>query len=167
MTRRLVFFRRRELNWINNILGSLPPSLTPEALFRQHDSIPRNRKIAETFFYAGLIERWGSGTTRMISELMTAGLPPPKFESEAGHFRVTFYRKPKTKEHFKAMALNERQQLVMSYIKDHGSISNAEYQILAKVSKRTSTRELNELQSKGILIVEGKGRNTKYLLKGL
>jgi ATP-dependent DNA helicase RecG len=40
--------------------GGLPPSLTPDLLLREHDSIPRNRKIAEAFFYAGLIERWGS-----------------------------------------------------------------------------------------------------------
>lgn len=40
--------------------GNLPPGLTPEALFHEHDSIPRNRRIADAFFYSGLIERWGS-----------------------------------------------------------------------------------------------------------
>ena len=49
--------------------GSLPPSLTPEKLLIEHDSIPRNRKIAEAFFYCGLIEQWGSGTLRIIEEL--------------------------------------------------------------------------------------------------
>ena len=27
--------------------GGLPPALTPEALLQEHDSLPRNRKIAE------------------------------------------------------------------------------------------------------------------------
>lgn len=55
--------------------GSLPPPLTPEILLGEHDSIPRNRKIAEAFFYMGLIERWGNGTTRMASELQKEGFP--------------------------------------------------------------------------------------------
>jgi predicted HTH transcriptional regulator len=44
------------------------------------------------FFYSGLIERWGSGTLRMVEELKAAGLPPPQFESESGRFRVIFNR---------------------------------------------------------------------------
>ncbi|MBA3239514.1 MAG: hypothetical protein H0T62_14390 [Parachlamydiaceae bacterium] len=40
--------------------GSLPIPLTPELLLGKHDSISRNRKLAESFFYMGLIDRWGS-----------------------------------------------------------------------------------------------------------
>ncbi|MGD0665300.1 MAG: ATP-binding protein, partial [Rhabdochlamydiaceae bacterium] len=70
--------------------GNLPPPLTPEILLGEHDSLPRNRKIAEVFFYMGLIERWGSGTTRMATELLSVGLPKPKFESGSGRFGVIF-----------------------------------------------------------------------------
>lgn len=49
--------------------------------------MPRNRKIAESFFYVGFIERWGSGTLRIIEEMKTAGLPSPRFLSKSGHFR--------------------------------------------------------------------------------
>lgn len=62
-------------------VGSLPAALSLEALFHDHDSMPRNRKIAEAFYYAGFIERWGSGTLRMADELKAANLPPPLFES--------------------------------------------------------------------------------------
>lgn len=37
--------------------GSLPSSLTPDDLFDEHDSVPRNRKIAQVFYAAGFIER--------------------------------------------------------------------------------------------------------------
>lgn len=146
--------------------GGLPPSLTPDLLLREHDSIPRNRKIAEAFFYAGLIERWGSGTTRMAAELDTAGMPLPEFTSEPGRFRLTFHRELFTEDHLKNMGLSERQLLAVAYVKEHETISNTEYQKIAGVSKSTATRELNELKTKNVLVAEGAGgRGTIYRLK--
>lgn len=146
--------------------GSLPPALTPEELFHEHDSMPRNRKIAEAFFYSGLIERWGSGTLRMVEELKAAGLPPPQFESESGRFRVIFNRELLSEEHLQKMGLSERQLKAIAYVKEHGSITNGEYQTIAEVSKRTATRELSDLKDKGILTSEGTGRGSNYRLKG-
>jgi ATP-dependent DNA helicase RecG len=144
----------------------LPPSLTPDLLLREHDSVPRNRKIAEAFFYAGLIERWGSGTTRMAAELETAGMPLPEFTSEPGRFRLTFHRDLFTEEYLKNMGLSERQLLAITYVKEHEAISNTEYQALTGISKRTATRELNELKLKNIFIAEGLGgRGMIYRLK--
>lgn len=147
--------------------GSLPSALTPEALLLEHDSMPRNRKIAESFFYAGFIERWGSGTLRMAEELEIANLPPPEFKSESGLFRLIFYKQFLSKNYLKKIGLSERQFKAATYAKDHGSISNSEYQQIAEVSKRTATRELNDLKEKGIFILEGTtGKGTIYRLKG-
>lgn len=146
--------------------GGLPPSLTPDLLLREHDSIPRNRKIAEAFFYAGLIERWGSGTTRMAAELETVGMPLPEFNSEPGRFRLTFYREFFTDDRLKSMGLSERQLLAVAHVKAHETISNTDYQTITGVSKRTASRELNELKLKAILVTEGvRGRGTIYRLK--
>lgn len=147
--------------------GGLPSALTPEELFHEHDSMPRNRKIAEAFFYAGLIERWGSGTLRMVEALKTAGFPPPQFESESGRFRVIFNRQLFSEESLQKMGLSERQLKAIAYTQEHGSITNSEYQALTNVSKSTATRELNELKEKGILISKGTtGRGFTYCLKG-
>ncbi|KAB2832618.1 MAG: hypothetical protein F9K49_07850, partial [Caedimonadaceae bacterium] len=146
--------------------GSLPPSLTPDLLLREHDSIPRNRKIAEAFFYAGLIERWGSGTTRMAEELKAARMPLPTFTSEPGRFRLIFHKEILTEGRLKDMGLSQRQILAVTYTKEHEAISNTEYQTIAGVSKRTASRELNELKLKDILVAEGVGgRGTIYRLK--
>lgn len=145
--------------------GSLPPPLTPEILLGEHDSIPRNRKIAEAFFYMGLIERWGSGTTRMASELQKEGFPKPQFESMAGRFKVTFFKQVLVEQPFKKYRLSERQLLAIEYVKEHGSISNAEYQTVTGVSNRTALRDLKELKLKGILIsTGGTGRGVAYRL---
>lgn len=146
--------------------GSLPAALTPEALFSEHDSMPRNRKIAEAFFYAGFIERWGSGTLRMAEELQTAKLPAPEFLSEPGRFRVIFYKELLTEERLRKMELSARQVKAVLYVKEHGSISNSEYQKIAEVSERTATRDLNFLKSKNIFLTKGSsGRGTVYKLK--
>lgn len=146
--------------------GSLPAALTPDSLFSEHDSMPRNRKIAESFFYAGFIERWGSGTLRMAEELKSAKLPSPEFLSESGRFRVIFYKELLTEERLSKMELSARQIKAVFYVKEHGSISNSEYQKIAQVSERTSTRDLNFLKSKDIFITDGSaGRGTVYKLK--
>ena len=57
--------------------GGLPFPLRLEELKREHPSIPRNRLIAEMFFYVGWIERWGRGIQKMLDECAVAGLPEP------------------------------------------------------------------------------------------
>ena len=147
--------------------GGLPTALTPEVLFQEHDSVPRNRKIADAFFFSGLIERWGSGTLRMVAELAAANLPPPQFVSESRRFRLIFHRDYFTDEYLKKLELSPRQLTAISYVKKHGSISNTEYQSIAKVSKPTATRDLNLLKEKDIFTTDGTaGRGTVYKLKG-
>ena len=148
--------------------GDLPSSLSLLELFQEHDSIPRNRKLAEAFFYAGLIERWGSGRLRMIESLKLAELPDPKFESNNGRFRLTFYKNLLKKlDGSNDSILSVRQRKMIDYIKQYGRIGNSEYRRIAEVSKRTATRDLKELVDKGILMIEGEtGRGTTYRLKG-
>ncbi|MCB4757159.1 MAG: putative DNA binding domain-containing protein [Elusimicrobia bacterium] len=73
--------------------GELLPPLSPEQLKINHVSRPRNRKIAEMFYYAGSIERWGGGTTMIVAECKKAGLPEPDFEEKQGCLWVTFKKK--------------------------------------------------------------------------
>jgi ATP-dependent DNA helicase RecG len=64
------------------------------------------------------------------------------------------------------MGLSERQVLAVAFTKEHGTISNTQYQTIAGVSKRTASRELNELKGKDILVAKGvEGRGTVYRLK--
>ncbi len=76
--------------------GDLPPELSVQALRKKHPSVPRNKQIAEIFYYAGMIEQWGSGTGMMRDECRAAGMPAPIFEQKHG-LRVTFKKAvPKT-----------------------------------------------------------------------
>ena len=76
--------------------GELPVGFTPDTLFEQHSSRPRNRNIANAFFKAGFIDAWGRGYKKIREGFESAGLPMPKVENFCGGVRVTFQRKSAT-----------------------------------------------------------------------
>ena len=160
-----------QVRWYDNHVtffnpDGLPPPLRLEELKREHPSIPRNRLIAEMFFYVGWIERWGRGIQKMQDECAAADLPEPKFEERTGGLWVTFRKDILTEEHLRSFGRNERQVRAMLYVKVKGRITNAEYQQLCKVSKRTASGGLSELRTKGLLERMGTtGKGTYYRLK--
>ncbi|GIV04157.1 MAG: ATP-dependent DNA helicase [Fimbriimonadales bacterium] len=148
--------------------GGLPEGIQLEQLRApSHPSVLRNPLIARTFYSAGLVEQWGTGTTRILAWCREAGLPEPEFQEEGGGFRVVFLKDPYTPERLRAMGLNERQLKAVLYLKERGTIGNKDYQELTGASKPTVTRDLDELVGKGILVRKGgRGRGTRYTLKG-
>lgn len=147
--------------------GKLPEEITIEMLKQDHGSIPRNRHIANVFFLAGLIEKWGSGTKRMVELCREAGLPEPEFKEEGG-FVVEFYKDIYTEEYLAKLGLNERQIKAVMYVREKGRITNKEYQELNKVSKKTASRDFEELVKKDVLKKVGiTGKGTYYSLKDL
>ena len=147
--------------------GELPSPLRPEDLRGPHRSVLRNPLIAQVFYFAGLIERWGSGTLKIMDLCRQQGLPEPMFENQQGGFLVTFAKDPYTPERLRAMGLNERQIQAVLYVKEKGRISNQEHQKLAAVSKRTASRDLEHLVCKNVFERVGEtGKGTYYVLKG-
>jgi ATP-dependent DNA helicase RecG len=147
--------------------GGLPPPLRLEDLKREHPSNPRNRLIAEMFFYLGWIERWGGGIQKMLNECAAAGLPEPEFEEAQGALWLTFRKDLLTDEHLRSLGLTERQIKAVRWVKERSRITNAEYQQLFQVSKRTASDDLSLLETKGLLERVGKrGKGTYYHLKG-
>ena len=59
-------------------------------LFEKHASMPYNPLIANAFFRAGLIEAWGRGIYKIISECKTFGAAPPKFNCDFSGLMVEF-----------------------------------------------------------------------------
>ncbi|MCS6920149.1 MAG: helix-turn-helix domain-containing protein [Fimbriimonadales bacterium] len=145
--------------------GKLPPPLTIEDLAREHISQPRNRLIAEAFYYIGWIEQWGTGIRRMREACQKMGLPEPSFQERAGIW-LTFRKDRWTEESLQELGLNERQIRAVNYVRQHMSITNSEYQRINAVSARTASRELADLVQRGILEQVGAtGKGTRYVLK--
>jgi ATP-dependent DNA helicase RecG len=146
--------------------GNLPEELSIEELKRDHSSYPRNGNIANVFFKAGYIESWGRGTNKIIEACIDAELPEPIIEEEQGGFSITFLKDIYKEEFLRKQDLEERQINALLYIKEHGNISNTQYQELANVSKRTATRDLQELIEKGFIQKSGTtGKGTIYIFR--
>jgi ATP-dependent DNA helicase RecG len=76
--------------------GDLHFGLTPEALFREHESRPWNPMSAQTFYKRGIIETWGRGTLKIARLMRDAGLKPPAVTLRPGAVVVTFSLSGKT-----------------------------------------------------------------------
>tara|TARA_Y100000310_G_C20611760_1_gene778364 strand:+ start:114 stop:1472 length:1359 start_codon:yes stop_codon:yes gene_type:complete len=143
--------------------GGLPFGLTVAKLKGKHESKPRNKELANTFFMIKLIEQWGTGTNRIIELCKEHQLPEPDFEDTGTSFIVTFKKDRITEEVLKE--LNERQKKALDYMKENGSITNREYCEINKVVKNTAYRDLMELINKEIVKPKGVGRKSYYVLE--
>jgi predicted HTH transcriptional regulator len=76
--------------------GLLPYGLTVDDIKDGFSKI-RNRVISRVFRELKQIEQWGSGIRRIIDACTEVGLESPVFEEITDRFRVTLYRKRKTR----------------------------------------------------------------------
>ena len=151
--------------------GKLMPPLTIEQLKEKHSGRQRNPLIAAVFYYANLIESWGSGTLKMIELCKQQNLPEPEFVEQKeglGQFTVVFHKDIFNEEELRKRGLNERQIKAVKYVKEKGKITNREYQELSNISRQMATIDLSHLVEKGILTMKGKaGKGIAYQLTKL
>ena len=144
--------------------GLLPSTLTIESLKRRHSSKPRNRLIAETLFKIKYIEKFGSGTTKMIRVCRERGVPEPEFIEQDEDFMVTFRRSSVNVLLEQPGLLNERQKQAIEYLKSQESITSAELAQLAGCAERTARHDLSKLVEWNAVEARKDGKNTRYLL---
>ena len=150
--------------------GELPEPLTPEDLKREHKSIPRNRLIANALFLIKYIERWGTGTNRMMEEMKAHSLPEPGFRNTSGGFEVVLtgpgrsFEEEVEKGKLHLLELNARQQKAIGFIKKQGRITRKEYSETNYIGATYAKRELNEMIAKKIIRRIGRGKSTYYVL---
>lgn len=70
--------------------GTFHFGITPEKLAQPHESKPWNPIIANVFYRAGIIERWGLGTLNILDWCKENGNPPPVWKEQAGSVYVLF-----------------------------------------------------------------------------
>jgi ATP-dependent DNA helicase RecG len=76
--------------------GGLPFGLTLDDLKKEHNSRPRNPKIAKACFMAGYIDTWGRGTLKIINSCKEAGLPDPEIKETNGGIEITLFNNQKS-----------------------------------------------------------------------
>lgn len=147
--------------------GSLYGGLTLEEIVCGKSKI-RNKVIAEIFNKMDLIEQWGTGIQRIINRAKEYGLPKPEFMEIGETFRVNLYRKkadkkPIKKADKKPIKVN-RENLIMAYIKENGSISNMEARQILNLAESTTKRFLKNMVNEGLLLEKGERKSRIYVL---
>jgi ATP-dependent DNA helicase RecG len=163
--------------------GELPVGFTPNTLFEQHSSRPRNRNIANAFFKAGFIDAWGRGYKKIREGFESAGLPMPKVENFCGGVRVTFQRKnvntakPDSADTQNvavnvAEELTERQRIIVELIKK-GVADNVALNVAVNtkylseklnVNRKTIQREVALLQERQLIQWVGSDKTGHWVL---
>ncbi len=145
--------------------GGLPGFITVDNLVEEHFS--RNPRIVAGLFQWAYIEELGLGIDRMIEEMTQAGHPAPHFKATPYSFTVTLSNtqvRRATPAWEKVM--NERQARALSYIREHGQITNREYQQLCPdVTPETLRLDLVDLVNRGIILRVGAKKGTYYIMK--
>ena len=158
--------------------GSLYGGLSIEDI-KQGRSQCRNTAIAESFSYMRLIDSWGTGIPRIISECKEYGLKDPLWEEFADGIRLTIYRNnaiadklPINGKIADKLPINgeiadkkdQKYNLIKQFIADNGRITSAETMGLLGVKQRQARNILNELVDAGVLSKNGQNKGTYYTL---
>lgn len=168
--------------------GLLLPGITVEQMERGVvQSKLRNPVLAGLLRdLPGYMEQIGSGIRYMLDETKRLGLPAPEFR-EMNEFVVTFRAAPALQPRQEQAQyqgtlwreeapppslpaesepgnLEERLVKAVSYVYEHGFITNKVYRTLAGVSERTARRDLEVLEERGRLKAVGKRRARQYVL---
>lgn len=123
----------------------------------QEGQSTRNRLLMHLMEDIHLVENRGSGIDAMLDAMQKKGLPAPVFEDRRTAFLVKFYQVMPAK-------LSEEEQIVLAYVKEHGSIKRAEAQKLLEVSDRRAKYVLEKMEKARLLRQEGQQKGARYLL---
>lgn len=144
-------------------IGGLLPGLSTDDI-RIGISQPRNKNLAEVFHRLRLIESYGTGIRRIYKSYEICDTQPT-IEATSNAFKIVL---PNMNE-ASPLAPDEskvtyQMRKVLDYIADNGQATDTELEEILEV-KHTRvynlTREMKEL---GVLRIEGRGKDKKYLL---
>jgi ATP-dependent DNA helicase RecG len=146
--------------------GGLHFGLTVDDLYLPHESKPWNPIIAEVFHKRGIIDRWGTGTLKIVRLMEEAGLTRPQFEQRAGSLVVRFlptgYLAPTRVDH----DLSALQRELLEVLAGSGPASLSEIRVALPVTAadRTVQENLGLLRTLGLVASTGRGRGARWRL---
>ena len=158
--------------------GMLYGGLTLEEALSGRSKI-RNRVIADVFSRMDLIEEWGTGIRRIFKRAEEYGLREPEFLEIGDTFRVNLYRseekkadkkpikkadKKPIKKADKKPITQERREKILSYVKEHGAVTNKEAREMLGLAESTTKRLLKQMVQEELLKEQGEKKTRIYKL---
>ena len=138
--------------------GGLPSGITENEYLAGKLSALRNRNLANVFYRLGFVEIFGTGIIR-IKQLYEESLAKPEFEVSENAIKVVL---PIFENNFN---LSEDEKAIYKVLSKTMLKSISEIAPYVPFGKSKTTQLLKSMGQKGVVIVEGKGRSTKYIKK--
>ncbi len=138
--------------------GGLPSGITEAEYLSGKLSVLRNRNLANVFFRLGFVEIFGTGITR-IKQLYKGSLSKPAFEISENAIKITL---PVFENN---MNLTGDEKIIYNILNKTMLKSISEIAPYAPFGKSKTTQLLKNMVQKDVVMVEGKGRGTKYIIK--
>ena len=138
--------------------GGLLSGITEKEYLSGKLSVLRNRNLANVFYRLGFVEIFGTWITR-IKQIYEDGLIKPDFEVSENAIKIVLPIFEKN------LNLTEDERTIYKILSKTMLKSISELAPYVPFGKSKTTQLLKALEQKGIVIVEGKGRGTKYRIR--
>ena len=130
-------------------------------------SVCRNSKLANVFYRLELIEAYGTGIIKIMEAYEGTGMAP-QIETSDNAFKIILPNLNARPEPARQMQINPEkstpEEKVIALTKQRGVITRKEIEILLGIGQSSCGRLLKKMIENGLLIQEGKGKNTHYCL---
>ncbi len=149
--------------------GGLMPGVTIEKM-KEGLSKVRNHGIANAFVYMNLIEQWGSGIPKILTQIKEYGLPEVEFIDMENALRVNMYRAFSNDEKQTINTNdNDKQKTAKEYaiLEYLGRVDKAKTVDIAAVIGLEPDRTrviLASMAKRNMIVAEGANRNRIYRL---
>lgn len=138
--------------------GGLPSGITEEEYLSGKLSVLRNRNLANVFYRLGFVEIFGTGVAR-IKQLYEESMIKPDFEISENTIKIVL---PVFENN---LNLTEDEKIVYKTLSKIMLKPISEIAPYVPFGKSKTTQLLKDMGQKGIVVVEGKGRGTKYIIQ--
>lgn len=138
--------------------GGLPSGITKDEYLSGKLSVLKNRNLANVFYRLGFVEIFGTGITR-IKQIYSEALTKPGFEVSENAIKIIL---PIYEE---STNLTEDEKVVYKPLSKNMLKSMSEIAPYISFGKSKTTKLLKDMEQKGVITIEGKGKGTKYRIK--
>lgn len=138
--------------------GGLPSGISEEEYLNGKISVLRNRNLANVFYRLGFVEIFGTGITR-IKQLYESSFVKPRFEVSENAIKIEL---PVFED---ISDLTDDEHLILKALSKTVLKSISEIVPSTPFGKSKVSSLLKILEKKGVILIQGKGRSTKYIIK--
>lgn len=138
--------------------GGLTSGITEDEYLSGKLSVLRNRNLANVFYRLGFVEIFGTGITR-IKQIYSEASVKPSFEVSENAIQIVL---PVYEE---STNLTKDEKVVYKLLSRNMLKSISEIAPYISFGKSKTTKLLKDMEQKGVIAIEGKGKGTKYRIK--